>query len=147
METLTTHGVLFLVSMLAATILPGSSEAALLALITREPHQVITLTATATVGNTLGAIINWGLGRWLLLYADRRWFPATPKQLQNASELFRRYGVWSLLFSWVPIVGDPLAVIAGVLKVPFVPFVILIALGKLARYILLIGAWRAMVGF
>ena len=147
METLTTHGVLFLVSMLAATVLPGSSEAALLALITREPHQAIALTATATVGNTLGAIINWGLGRWLLLYADRRWFPATPKQLQKASELFRRYGVWSLLFSWVPIVGDPLTVVAGVLKVPFVPFAILTALGKLARYLLLIGAWRAMVGF
>jgi membrane protein YqaA with SNARE-associated domain len=147
LETLTTHGGLFLVSMLAATILPGSSEAALLALITREPHQAIALTATATAGNTLGAIMNWGLGRWLLSYADRRWFPATAKQLQRASELFRHYGVWSLLFSWVPIVGDPLTVAAGVLKVPFVPFAILTALGKLARYVLVIGAWRTMVGF
>ena len=147
METLTTHGVLFLVSMLAATILPGSSEAALLALITQEPHQAFTLTATATVGNSLGAIINWCLGRWLLCYADRRWFPASLKQLQKASEVFRRYGLWSLLFSWVPVVGDPLTVVAGVLKVPFVPFAILTALGKLARYILLLGAWRALVGF
>jgi membrane protein YqaA with SNARE-associated domain len=147
LETLTTHGGLFLVAMLAATVLPGSSEAALLALITREPHQAITLTATATVGNSLGAIINWGVGRWLLFYADRRWFPASPKQLQKASEVFRRYGTWSLLFSWVPIVGDPLTVVAGVLKVPFVPFAILTAIGKLARYLLLIGAWRAVVGF
>jgi len=146
-ETVTTHGVLFLVSMLAATILPGSSESALLALITREPRQAITLTAAATTGNTLGAIIDWYFGRWLLHYADRRWFPATPRQLEKASGLFRRYGVWSLLFSWVPIVGDPLTVIAGVLKVPFVPFAILTALGKLARYLLLIGAWRAFVGF
>jgi membrane protein YqaA with SNARE-associated domain len=147
LETLTAHGVLFLVSMFAATILPGSSEAALLALIAREPSQVVTLTATATVGNSLGAVINWGLGRWLLFYADRRWFPAGPKQLQKASKVFRRYGLWSLLFSWVPIVGDPLTVVAGVLKVPFVPFAILTAIGKLARYLLLIGAWRALVGF
>src|SRR5215208_6526833 len=125
--------------MLAATILPGSSEAALIALITREPHHAITLTASATVGNTLGAIINWGVGRWLLFYADRRWFPATPKQLQRASELFRRYGIWSLLFSWVPVVGDPLTVVAGVLKVPFAPFAVLTALGKLVRYLFLQG--------
>jgi membrane protein YqaA with SNARE-associated domain len=104
----------------------------------------MTLTATATIGNTLGAVINWGLGRWLAHYADRPWFPASPKRLEQAASLFRRYGSWSLLFSWVPIVGDPLTVIAGVSRIPFSTFLILTAIGKLARYLLLIGAWRAV---
>lgn len=77
-------------------------------------------------------------------YVDRPWFPANAKRLEQASHLFRRYGKWSLLFSWVPIVGDPLTVIAGVLRVPFATFLILTASGKLAQYLLLIGASQAI---
>lgn len=144
MEAVISHGWLFLVSTLAATILPGSSEAALLALVVKNPAHTATLLAAATVGNTLGAVINWGLGRWLLHYADRPWFPASAKRVHQATRLFRRYGTWSLLFSWVPIVGDPLTVAAGVLKVPFSLFLVLVAIGKLTRYLLLIGAWRVI---
>jgi membrane protein YqaA with SNARE-associated domain len=73
------------------------------------------------IGNTLGAVINWSIGRWLVHYADRPWFPASPKRVEQASRWFRRYGTWSLLFSWVPIVGDPLTVIAGSSRVPLDP--------------------------
>lgn len=140
LDLLASHGVLFLVSLLAATILPGSSEVTLLALAAKHPDQTLIFTATATLGNTLGAVINWCLGRWLLRFADRPWFPANPKRLDQATTLFRRYGTWSLLFSWIPIVGDPLTVVAGVLRVPFRTFLPLTALGKLARYVLLITA-------
>jgi len=136
--------VLFLVSALAATILPGSSEVALLALVAREPQHILALTATATVGNTLGASMNWCFGRWMVHCANRAWFPATPKRLDQATDLFRRYGTWLLLFSWVPIVGDPLTVIAGALRVALPIFVLLTGIGKLARYLILIGAWRGI---
>jgi membrane protein YqaA with SNARE-associated domain len=144
LDALTAHGVLFLSSLLAATMLPGSSEATLLALAAAQPDQTVALTATATLGNTLGAVINWCLGRWLLHFADRPWFPASPKRVEEAARLFRRYGTWSLLFSWGPIVGDPLTLVAGVLRVPFGIFLPITALGKLVRYVLVIGAGRAI---
>src|SRR5688572_7811876 len=111
--------------MLAATILPGSSEAMLLVLAVKEPTHTATLTMAATVGNTLGAVINWCLGRWLLRYIDRPWSPVSAQQLDRASRVFRKYGLWSLLFSWIPIIGDPLTVAAGMLRTPFPMFLLL----------------------
>lgn len=144
MEALAAHGVLFLVSMLAATILPGSSEATLLTFIATQPQHTVSLTATATIGNTTGAAVNWFLGRWLMHFSDRSWFPTSTKRLEQATITFRRYGTWSLLFSWVPIVGDPLTVAAGILRVPFSTFIVLTGIGKLARYLLLVGGLRAI---
>jgi membrane protein YqaA with SNARE-associated domain len=144
LDALAAHGVLFLVSMLAATILPGSSEVALLAFIATQPQHTTSLTATATIGNTTGAVVNWCLGRWLTHFSDRSWFPTSIKRLEQATIAFRRYGTWSLLFSWVPIVGDPLTVAAGVLRVPFATFIVLTGLGKLARYVVLVGGFRAI---
>jgi membrane protein YqaA with SNARE-associated domain len=138
------HGVLFLVSLLAATIFPGSSEATLLTFIATQPQHTASFIATATMGNTTGAVINWCLGRWLVNFSDRSWFPTSTKRLEQATIAFRRYGTWSLLFSWVPIVGDPLTVAAGILRVPFATFIVLTGLGKLARYLILIGAWRGI---
>jgi membrane protein YqaA with SNARE-associated domain len=138
------HSVLFLVSLLAATILPGSSEATLLTLIAIQPQHTASFTAIATVGNTIGAVINWFLGRWLMHFSDRSWFPTSTKRLEQATIAFRRYGTWSLLFSWVPIVGDPLTVAAGALRVPFPTFIILTGLGKFARYVLLVAGLKAI---
>jgi len=125
---------LFLSAFLAATLLPLSSEAVLAALSRARGFDAVALLAVATLGNTLGAAVNWALGRFCLRWRDRTWFPFSPRQLDRAAGWFRRYGLWSLLFAWAPVVGDPLTFAAGVLQVRFAPFLILVALGKGARY-------------
>ena len=133
---------LFLTAFLAATLLPLSSEAVLVALGNADGFDVVLLFTAATVGNTLGAVVNWALGRFCLHWAGRRWFPFSAEQLSRAGDRFGRYGVWSLLLAWVPIVGDPLTFAAGVLRVPFLPFVVLVGIGKAARYaVVLAAAW------
>jgi len=139
---------LFLSAFLAATLLPLSSEAVLAALSQARGLDVGVLLAVATLGNTLGATINWMFGRFCLRWRDRKWFPFSPPQLERAAGWFRRYGLWSLLFAWLPIVGDPLTFAAGVMRVRFLPFVVLVGLGKGARYaavIMLSGAAAASI--
>lgn len=138
-EPLTAHLALIAVAFLAATILPGSSEALLAALLVERPEDTATLFVAATAGNTAGAALNWALGRWLTHFTGRRWFPASPALIERASGWFGRYGTLLLLFSWVPIVGDPLTVAAGLLRVRFKPFLLLVAVGKAARYAAVIG--------
>ena len=87
------------------------------------------------MGNTLGSIINWILGRYCLYWRDRRWFPIKPAALDRATDRFNRYGLWSMMFAWLPIVGDPLTFAAGILGVRFPIFVALVAIGKAVRYI------------
>jgi membrane protein YqaA with SNARE-associated domain len=125
---------LFASAFLAATLLPLSSEAVLAALSRAQGFDIAVLFAIATLGNTLGAAVNWGLGRYCLKWRDRRWFPVSAVQLARAGARFRRYGLWSLLFAWVPVAGDPLTFAAGVLQVRFLPFLVLVGLGKGARY-------------
>lgn len=88
----------------------------------------------ATLGNTSGAVVNWALGRFCRHWAGRRWFPFSHEQMTRAGERFGRYGIWSLLFAWVPVVGDPLTFAAGILRVRFLPFLVLVGLGKSVRY-------------
>ena len=121
-------------SFLAATILPFYSEVVLAAALADPDVARETLWAVATIGNTLGAAVNWWLGRYANHFRDRRWFPATPHQMDKAEAWFNRYGVLSLLLSWLPVGGDALTVIAGILRVRFDLFLILVALGKGARY-------------
>jgi len=92
--------------------------------------------AVAAAGNTAGAVVNWLLGRFLSQFSERRWYPLTQAQQQRASAWFQRFGLWSLLFAWLPVVGDPLTVVAGVLRVRFLPFLALVAVGKTARYVI-----------
>jgi membrane protein YqaA with SNARE-associated domain len=139
-QELPTHLVLAAVAFLAATILPGSSEALLTALIVQRPESTDTLFLAATAGNTGGAALNWLIGRFLIRFAGRRWFPASPDAVERASAWFRKFGLWSLVFSWLPVIGDPLTIAAGFLRVQFAPFLVLVALGKAARYAILIGA-------
>ncbi len=82
-------------------------------------------------------MINWFLGRGIERFRDRAWFPVKPPALVRAATWYRRYGRWSLLASWLPIIGDPLTVIAGVLREPWWSFVILVGIGKIARYLVL----------
>jgi len=131
---------LFASAVLAATIIPAQSEAVLAGLLLSGDHPVMTLVLVATIGNVLGSCINWWLGRFLEHYKDRRWFPVTPAALDRASRTYQRYGIWTLMFAWVPIIGDPLTVVAGVLRVPFVLFVLFVTIGKATRYVALTAA-------
>ena len=128
---------LFGSALIAATILPLQSEAVLVGLLLTGDYPVAALLAVATFGNVLGAVINWGLGRFLLRFQDRRWFPISPAHLLRAQGWYRRYGRWSLLGSWLPIVGDPLTVVAGAMREPLGPFLVLVTMAKFGRYLVL----------
>ncbi|OEJ69241.1 YqaA family protein [Magnetovibrio blakemorei] len=125
---------LFTAAFLAATILPFSSEAVLAGLSSAGGFDVLWLWAVATLGNTLGALVNWVLGRWCLHWQDRKWFPFQSDDLQKADRWFAKWGVWSLLLSWVPIIGDPITFAAGFLRVNFGVFMVLVTLAKGGRY-------------
>ena len=98
------------------------------------------LLIVASVGNILGAVCNWVLGRFIDRFQDRAWFPVTKSSLERASGWYRRYGRWSLLLSWMPLFGDALTVIAGVLREPLWSFLILVAVAKTGRYLVLAAA-------
>ena len=127
---------LFFNAFIASTILPAASEVALWAIVTDNSALLWPGITAASLGNTLGAVVNWLLGRYLSKFAGRKWYPLSPERQARASAWFQRFGIWSLLFSWLPVVGDPLTVAAGVLRVSFIPFLILIAAGKTGRYII-----------
>jgi membrane protein YqaA with SNARE-associated domain len=128
---------LFFLALLAATVLPMQSEAGLVALLLSDSYSVSALLLAAIAGNTLGSTINWWLGRSISRFQQRRWFPVTPVQLQRAQRWYQRHGRWSLLLSWLPIVGDPLTLVAGVMREPLPSFLLLVLLAKSARYLLL----------
>ena len=125
---------LLLSSFLAATILPLSSEAVLLALAMTGDYSFLALWGVATLGNTAGSVVNWWLSIFALHFKDRKWFPVSAEQMEKASVRFMKYGLPSLLFAWVPVIGDPLTVIAGVMRVPAPIFLALVATGKGVRY-------------
>jgi membrane protein YqaA with SNARE-associated domain len=126
---------LFSISLLAATILPAHSEIGLAGLIVSGEYTVAWLVLVASVGNTLGSVVNWFLGRGIERFHDRKWFPASPKQMEKATRWYHRYGRWSLLLSWTPFLGDPLTVVAGVLREPLASFIAIVAVAKTVRYL------------
>lgn len=132
------YGGLLLNGFLAATLLPASSEVTLAALVQQAVGDPWLLLVFASIGNTGGSVVNWMMGRFLRHYQDRRWFPVSEKQVDRASNWFARFGLWSLLFAWLPVIGDPLTAVAGLLRVPFLPFLILVAIGKTARYLVIV---------
>jgi membrane protein YqaA with SNARE-associated domain len=132
---------LFAAAFLAATLLPLPSEAGLAALIAENAAPTVLLVAVATAGNVLGSVVNFVLGRLLLRLRDRPWFPVDAARLARAQRWFGRWGAWTLLLAWVPIVGDPLTMAAGMLGVRWWPFVLLVTIGKGGRYLLI--AWGA----
>jgi len=124
---------LFLTALVAATLLPAYSEVALGTLATSD-YSLLWLWFWATAGNTTGSVINALIGRQIDRFRHRRWFPFTELQLQRARERFNRYGQWTLLLAWLPVIGDPLTLIAGIMRVPWLNFVVLTATGKGLRY-------------
>lgn len=131
---------LFVAAFVAATILPMQSEAALVGLVLTDAYPVWTLITVASLGNVMGSVANWMLGRGVERFKSRRWFPVKPAALDRAQNWYRRYGKWSLLLSWAPIIGDPLTVVAGVLREPFPVFLLLVTFAKVGRYVVLTAA-------
>lgn len=129
---------LFFSAFLAATLVPAYSELLFAALIAAG-HDPLLLWLWASAGNTLGSAVNWVLGRYLLHFQHRRWFPFKEKNMALAQGWFQKYGVWSLLMAWLPIGGDALTFIAGIMRVRFSVFIVLTAIGKGSRYAILLG--------
>lgn len=122
----TSLAALFLAAFVSATVLPANSEIVLVAVLKAHPDRVVAALALATLGNTLGGLTTYGLGRLL---------PQRKEHAPRLVAMLRRHGAWALLLSWVPIVGDALCAAAGWLRVPFAASLAAIAAGKLARYL------------
>jgi membrane protein YqaA with SNARE-associated domain len=122
---------------LSATIFPFQSELVLFGMLMAEHYEPWVLVAVASIGNILGSCVNWILGRFIARFEDRRWFPVRRDRLARAEGWYHRYGRWTLLLSWTPIIGDPLTIVAGVLREPFPAFLALVAIAKIGRYIVI----------
>lgn len=129
---------LFAAAFGAATLLPFQSEVVLAAMILGDAAPVWAIVAVASVGNTLGSVANWVMGRFIGHFRDRRWFPMTPQQLDKAQAWYARYGVWTLLLSWAPFC-DGFTVVAGVMRTPLWLFTLIVGAVKTLRYVAL--AW------
>lgn len=113
-------------------LLPGGSEALFVYLLSLTLNPFLLL-LIATLGNTLGSFVNYVLGKYASTFALSKGY-MSEKQLQKASTLFETYGAWSLLFSWLPIIGDPLTFVAGIVRYPWWKFLLIVSFAKLARY-------------
>ena len=145
MTDLAVYGGLFLSAFVAASLLPAQSELVLAGLLASQEWSAFWLLFVVSLGNILGALLNYALGRGATALQQKRWFPFSGDALARAEGWYRRYGRWSLLGSWLPIIGDPITVVAGVMREPIVPFVVLVTIAKGARYIVLAWATLAVV--
>ena len=135
MNSLETYSSLFISSFLSSTVLPGHSEMTLIIFILLEKYSQFLLIFFASIGNILGSIVNWFLGLYITKFINKSWFPFTKEQLDTVSLWYLKYGKWSLFFSWVPFIGDPLTIVAGMFRVPLVIFIIIVSISKILRYI------------
>lgn len=128
---------LFALSFFVATIIPFASEAYLVSLIILNKYNISLLLISASLGNVLGSFFNWICGYYSNYFIKKRWFPIKQKQIDKASFFFSKYGKWSLLLGWVPFIGDPITFVAGTFKYPLFPFLLLVSIGKVGRYLVL----------
>ena len=128
---------LFAAAFGAATLLPLQSEAVLVGLLMLGEQPAWALVSVATVGNVLGSVVNWLLGRYIERWRHKRWFPISDEKLARAQRAYQSYGQWTLLLSWMPVIGDPLTMIAGVMREPLWRFVLIVLVAKLGRYLVL----------
>ena len=139
MLDLTVYTGLFLAAFLAATIVPMQSEAVLVGLLLTGDYPSAALLAVASCGNILGAVLNWILGLFIERFRHKPWFPVSDQRMEQAQGWYHRYGRWSLLLCWMPVIGDALTVAAGVMREPFWIFLCIAGSAKLARYLVLAG--------
>ena len=128
---------LFISAFGAATLLPLQSEAVLIALLIQAKHSALILIVVATIGNVLGSCVNWYLGLKIEQFKDKKWFPVSAEKMQKAENIYQKYGFWSLFLSWTPVIGDPITLIAGLMKENFWRFLFIVTLAKAGRYIAL----------
>ena len=130
-----TYLYLFTLSFLVATIIPFGSEIYLASLIILNKHNIFLLLVSASLGNILGSVFNWICGYYSSHFTKKKWFPISQKKIDKSSFYFAKYGKWSLLLGWVPFIGDPITFFAGTLKYSFLPFLLLVSIGKIGRYL------------
>lgn len=134
---------LFIAAFGAATLLPLQSEAVLLGLFIDGFYPFYILIIIASVGNILGSCVNWWLGVKIEHYKNKKWFPISDEKILKAQQIYQKYGYWSLLLSWVPIIGDPITLIAGLLKENFLRFLLIVSIAKTGRYLFIYFAFLA----
>lgn len=126
---------LFLSAFGAATLLPLQSEAVLLGSFALKQFSPWMLIFVASVANVMGSCVNWWLGLKIEQFKTKKWFPFKSDQMIRAQRAYQQYGTWSLLLSWVPIIGDPITLIAGILKEKFWKFILVVGIAKTGRYL------------
>lgn len=126
---------LFISAFGAATLLPLQSEAVLATLLLKGQYSALLLISIATLGNVLGSCVNWWLGLKIEQFKHRKWFPVSEKRLQQAQSFYHKYGFYSLLLSWTPIIGDPITLVAGLFKENFWRFLGIVIIAKAGRYL------------
>ena len=128
---------LLTVSFMVATIVPFGSEVYFATLLSLGKYNNFLLLVSASVGNVLGSVFNWVCGYYINYFIKKSRFPIKQDKIKKGTELFNKYGKWSLLLSWVPFIGDPITFVAGTLRFSFIPFIILVSIGKVGRYLVI----------
>ena len=128
---------LFIFCLSLGTFFPFASESYLASLLISEKYNVILLLVFASLGNILGSVISWLFGYFMNYFIQKPWFPLNKYLFQKASNIFEKYGKWSLLLSWVPFIGDPIAFASGALRISFSTFILLVSIGKIVRYVVI----------
>ena len=122
---------------MVATIVPFGSEVYFATLLSLGKYNNFLSLVSASVGNVLGSVFNWVCGYYINYFIKKSWFPIKQDKIKKGTELFNKYGKWSLLLSWAPFIGDPITFVAGTLRFSFLPFIILVSIGKVGRYLLI----------
>lgn len=135
MGNLITFSLLFGSAFLGASLFPAQSELLLTSLIVKKEYSVIVLIAIAGLGNTAGSVLNYYIGMYLNKFRDHKYFPIKEKMITRAENYFKKYDSKILLMAWMPVIGDPLTVVAGAFRTNIWLFILLVGLGKTLRYI------------
>ena len=128
---------LFTVAFMVATIVPFGSEMYFATLLSLNKYNNLLLLIAASFGNVLGSVFNWVCGYYVNYFIKKPWFPIKKDKITKGTEIFNKYGKWSLLLSWVPFIGDPITFVAGTLRFSLIPFLILVSIGKVGRYLII----------
>ncbi len=136
---------LFLSAFGAATLLPLQSEAVLVGLLLQDQYSTYLLLLAASVGNVLGSCVNWYLGLKIERFKNKKWFPVSEKNMLKAEKIYQQYGFWSLLLSWTPVIGDPITLIAGLMKENFWRFLVIVTIAKAGRYLFIYWVYLGLI--
>lgn len=136
---------LFLSAFGAATLLPLQSEGVLVGLLVQTQYSAYLLLVIATMGNVLGSCVNWYLGLRIERFKHKKWFPVSEKNMIKAEKIYQKYGFWSLLLSWTPVIGDPITLIAGLMKENFWRFLFIVTIAKAGRYLFIYWVYLGLI--